>query len=220
MAIAFDAAVNAAASSSPLTFAHTVGAGSDRILFVGVEHNGTTTVSGITYNGVALTKINAQASGVMNFELWYLSNPASGSNNVVVTTVGAVTLLNASAASYTGAVGPSGVPDSQGTSSGFEGTTDTRTSVANNCWHIGFFAGLDTGNGLTAGAGATARTVLTSGFGMFDSNGPITPAGSHSMTVTISVDTLKSNGATFAPGTFTPTVTAVNHPTLLTLGVG
>lgn len=200
-AIAFDAGTNGASGSSPLTFSHTV-TGSDPILLVGVEINGTTSVSGITYNGVALTKINSIVNGVFTHELWYLSDPATGANDVVVTTTGAVTLLNASAVSYTGASNPSSaIPDNDGVDQGSVGTgTNTIVSVADNCFHIAFFAGRNTGNNLTAGSGATARNVTTSGFAFFDSNGVITPAGSNSMTVTVGGgDFPMSNGVTIQP---------------------
>lgn len=91
MPVAFDAASSAITTlASSLTFSHTV-TGSNLALGVGVEFGDTglvRTVSSITYNAVNLTKPAGGTSyngTSIRSELWYLANPASGANNVVIT---------------------------------------------------------------------------------------------------------------------------------------
>jgi prepilin-type N-terminal cleavage/methylation domain-containing protein len=92
--IAFDAASNdnGINDGQVSTFSHTIGAGSNAVLIVGVSmtkvgEDETTSVVSITYNGVALTKIRSD-NDIIRFgrtELWYLLSPATGTHNVVVT---------------------------------------------------------------------------------------------------------------------------------------
>ena len=73
-----------------LTFPHTTANTANRILIVGVSINITnvaaTTVSGVTYNGIAMSQVGAHndAGNTRRVELWSLLNPATGTNNVVV----------------------------------------------------------------------------------------------------------------------------------------
>src|SRR5438128_7561958 len=87
-----------------LTWSHTVGAGSSRILVVGVSNQNTTRpVTGITYGGTALTRVGFQnAPGTQNrMELWSLTAPSPGTANVVVTFSGLVEAVGGSV-SFTG----------------------------------------------------------------------------------------------------------------------
>lgn len=63
------------------------GTGADRVLLVFVSWNErTNSISGVTYNGVAMTSAGAKVTqGTLSGQLWSLANPASGSNNIVVT---------------------------------------------------------------------------------------------------------------------------------------
>ena len=98
-------------SAAPtLTFSHT-STGSNLVLVVGISLNisGQTgaTVSGVTYGGAALTAAGTpQSNGSRFSQIWYLINPATGTNPVVVSlslsgagTIGTV----AGAATFTGA---------------------------------------------------------------------------------------------------------------------
>jgi len=81
-----------AESASSATFAHNVSSEKNRILIVGVGYRNASTdgdITGITFNGVALTKISEQ-TGESGAELWYLLNPDSGSHNIVVTASGSI----------------------------------------------------------------------------------------------------------------------------------
>lgn len=93
MAVAFDAVTTAAVPSgttASLTFSHTDGSGSDRCLTVVVTQWASTITgvpSGVTYAGVALTKVSDSGRGSAGdcVTIWRLVAPATGANNVVVT---------------------------------------------------------------------------------------------------------------------------------------
>ena len=80
-AIAFDAGSRAATTSTgrtSLSWTHTIGGGTDRALVVGVAVEDTTTadanVTGVTYNGVALTAVpGSKTASIMNTSLLRLS---------------------------------------------------------------------------------------------------------------------------------------------------
>lgn len=103
--------VDGAVDAGPtLTYSHTVGTGSDRLLVVGVgsEGPGTTAlqdivVSSITYGGVALAQIaadNATNGPGQRVELFYLLAPDSGTADIVVTMTGLVNGFSSVAQSY------------------------------------------------------------------------------------------------------------------------
>ena len=81
------------AGTETLTFNHTTSATANRVLIVGVSMNiansPTTAVSGITYNGTALTLVGAHndAGNTRRAEQWYLLNPASGTNLPIIVSV-------------------------------------------------------------------------------------------------------------------------------------
>lgn len=193
MAIAFVAAAdlgNNGGSGATYTASYTVGSGSNRLLVVGVEGDliagDTSDPISVTYAGVNMTFIAHDITVIRGIYLYYLLNPASGANNVVITFGGSHFILG-TAADYTG-VKQSAQPDASATATkGVDSNsflTGTITTVADNCWAANF-VGLQGPSGpATAGAGETRRafdgTFAT--YAYFDSNGAVTPAGSYSMT--------------------------------------
>ena len=175
MALAYDTTGGTEANASSITFSHTC-SGSNRILFVGVsDETGTDAehVTGVTYASVAMTKIDSQRNSGASpnyFEyLYYLINPASGANNVVVS-ANEVVNLRAISLSYTGAL-QSGQPDAFGKAT--SATTDLSVSVtvvASNCWIVSVGQGL--GTTPTAGTGITSRNNLNN-IRVGDSNGVV-----------------------------------------------
>jgi len=106
--VVFDSVTNGnlsttTAGSQTFNFTHTTTAAANRLLVVGVSINivnsATTSVTGITYNGVALTRLgfHNDAGITRRVETWYLIGPASGTNAIAVT-------VNVSAAARTGIV--------------------------------------------------------------------------------------------------------------------
>lgn len=182
MAIAFDAVYGTQGTAPTLTWAHTV-SGSQRFLAVTVLTNNSAFATGVTYNSAALTGGPQQvADGTVRIQLWYLVAPDTGTHNVVVTGTG-TNVIYTTSVSYTG-VAQSGQPDAS-KSQGITASPDTTTltTIADNCWTI---LGARTNGVVSASTGSTFRDDSAShlDFCYFDSNGAITPAGSHSMTVT------------------------------------
>lgn len=93
--------VNSAAS---LTYAFDNVAGNVLAVMATNADNGFTT-TGVTYNAVAMSlgvSLNSSAASA-DLRGWYLASPATGSNNVVVTSSGSVNQIQSGAISFTGA---------------------------------------------------------------------------------------------------------------------
>lgn len=188
MAIAFDNSSIGTGSGTTVTFSHTV-AGSNTILFVGVCSRNTgfvqsaDVVTGVTYNGVAMTQITKVNVQVYEYiYLFYLLAPAAGTNSIIVSrgapVSGGINLIGLSS-SYTG-VQQSGQPDSSNTNGTGGFTTSVGlTTVANNCWVVGI-GSFYQDTGTTANSSGTIRQHSGSAT-LADSNSPISPAGSTTM---------------------------------------
>lgn len=135
---------------------------------------------------------------------YFLLAPSAGNKNVVIT-IGAAHYILAGAVTYTG-FALSGQPDATTTAS--HGVTDPHTTslatVADNCWAFLLAGHNFSGAPETAGAGSTRRKWDAT-FGtwtFFDSNGPITPAGTlYSMTCTSGAGGNVTAMSTFSPNT-------------------
>ena len=204
--IAFVGAADGGNASTTLTYSYTVGSGNNRLLVVAAV-GGTITddVSGATYNGVSMTLAVKQNPNGNSSNRWvylfYLLNPVSGAHNVVVSGGSFVT---SGAADYQN-VDQSGQPDATITNQGTGSITTLTTSittVANNSWPILVENGFGSGPP-AAGTGLTRRTfdAAFGTYGIFDSNGPVTPAGAYSMTTTRSTasNTISHVVASFKP---------------------
>lgn len=215
MAIAFDATTTSSLGSAvtSITFSHTC-TGSNRILFVCTANNGGANVTGVTYNGVAMTNIwGALSNGAPSKSyLWYLIAPATGANNVVVSLSASVSVI-AKVVSYTWA-SQTWQPDSN--SSNWPTTTTSftasTTTVADNSWLIMCGMGRNA-NAITAGANTTIRSpieALLAWLFVLDSNSAQTPAGSKSMNVTSA-----SQEFTGIMASFSPSIASTSNPALL-----
>ena len=190
MAIAFDATSNSGyQTTTPYSWSHTC-TGSSRVLIVGVSMLSVagSSVTGITYNGVALTKIRSDISavGAVRTELWRLVNPASGSNTVEVTLSATLDSI-AAAVSLTGVNQTNPTGSHNGASATNVGAADATVSVsttADGSWLIDAVATTDTA--ITVGAGQTQRSNVsgTLGSGGTSTEGPKTPTGSVTMSWT------------------------------------
>ena len=87
MAISFDA-YSSAEGYDPISQSHTIGSGSNRILFVGIGGQGGSTASSVQYNSVSmnsLVSVNCTSYTTLTLEVFYLLEtdlPSSGSYNV------------------------------------------------------------------------------------------------------------------------------------------
>lgn len=183
MTIAFDVASTGSVNpATSLTVSHTC-TGTRRALYVAICANTTDTITGVTYAGVSMTQVaglvDAGGGGLSRWEyLYYLSNPAAGVNDIVVSS-SASSYIEANAASYTG-VKQSGQPEVFASDSNIHTSalTGTLTTITDSSWCV--MAGKNQGGALTAGASTTQRaTTLVSA--IYDSNGSVEPAGSRSL---------------------------------------
>ncbi len=193
MSISFDNAANGGTL--------TVGSNPNRIILAWIGSSGTTNPSTVTCNGVAMTLATSVILAGGNGKIWlyYLLNPDAGSNTVSTTGAGTVDLV----ASYFGVSQLSPI-DNSGTNGDNANTTAISaalTSVADNCWHV---LGSMTTNAQSVGTGTTLRVEGVGGTpllrsGVFDSNGPIHPAGSNTLNTTFALGTKFYIDVTLAP---------------------
>lgn len=177
--IRFDAASNSPyeASVSSYNWSHTCSAGQNRGLLVEVSVFAAGTVTGVTYNGVAMTFVRADTTGVYRTEIWRLENPASGANSVAVTLSASLTSV-ATAVSYTG-VDQANMVEASGGATGTGGSPSaSATTVSTYAW---LFAGLSTANASPSPSDRQRLRASSSGAlgsGVAADQGPISPAAS------------------------------------------
>lgn len=186
MAIAFDAASTSSGdtSSSSFSWSHTT-SGSDRCLVVIVAISSTAGDPSATYNGVSMTRQFKISNGTQ-FCLFYLANPASGTNTVAVN-MGFSSGSHSRAAvamSYTG-VHQSSTIDGSNTANDASGSGVSITTSFANTMIVGGYAVLGTAGfyeyyDLTERGSAQGTSVNN----VFNSSGDraVTTAGSYSMT--------------------------------------
>jgi hypothetical protein len=219
MAIARDTFVaRTGGSGTSQTLAYTC-TGSDRALVLFIEYN-SGSVSGVTYNGVAMTKVDTITaySGVL-VDSWILINPSSGANNIIATfsVSGSHSMM---AESYTGVGtgGSTGGCDSHNTTTWSSQTTDrtlATTTVADNSWLIVYLRS-DAGS-YTAGTNVSFQNNVAGIAIMGDSGAALTPAGSKNQTFTASG--ASNSGGILSVG-ISPVATATSSRKLSLLGVG
>lgn len=182
--IAPDAASNATGSASSLSWSHTVGSGTNRILVVGVSiRRANRVVNSITFGGVNLTQAGSQnsAANISRMEMWYLLNPPSGPATVTVTLAGASDFV-AGAVSFSGIdqTVPLG-PFASASGTGLSGSVTTAS--APNEVVVDIVASPGTALSLTPGASQTSNWILGTGNAGNDvQGGSSTTAGASSVT--------------------------------------
>lgn len=169
MSISFD---TSASSTSATPISYTVGAGTNPILVVIVYENGGPNVTGVTYNGVAMTQFATNSVGVA-FTAWYLLNPTQGSAFSIVVTGG--TVIETLAASYFGAV--TAVTNSQVLSSNANNNNllaFSLTTVKSGSWlGSGYFIANSTTQGFSGDISSARQAPASSGLCYGDSNGSV-----------------------------------------------
>lgn len=217
MAIAFDSSTtNHTVSSATATYAFNNVAGN--VLFIGFTANAASlpSITSVTYAGAGMTasSFSPQAlpsDSTVKVYFYYLLNPATGSNNVVITFASAPDEINSNAVSYSGA---GSVPqDFHINGTGTSGTLTTTTTI-DNSWLIGCFRNNNDGNG-TAGASTLRRSMVAGQNGFYDSNGAKTPPGSYSIISTFGSAEYGGIGMSIAPPVAPPPLKLFNL-----LGVG
>ena len=167
-AIAIDSqSSGSAAGASSLTFSHTIGGSSNRILVVGVSIetcNPYETVSSITYGGKTLTPLNSAQVTSSNscrgrVELYYLLEadmPGAGPFNVVVTATGLCDAVAAGAISLTSVAQQA--PEASNTNANDAQTTISTniTSLTDGAWLVDVVHSGNPGT-FTANSGQSVR---------------------------------------------------------------
>lgn len=201
--ITFDTSTtNHTASSATATYAFSVGVHSDRVLIVAFTANKLSlpAVSSVTYGGDAMTAsaFTPQAlptDTTVKVYYYYLLNPKTGSNNVVITFASSVDEVNSSALSYynVGSLPQNMHVNGTGTS----GTLTTTTTI-DNSWLTGICRNNSSGDG-SAGTGTTRRSDIAGQNAFYDSGGAKSPTGSYSIISTFGSTQYGCVGMTLAP---------------------
>ena len=152
-------------TTNRISWAHTVGSGTNRFLTVCTQARdtmaGDVAVTTVTANGVPLRKVRGdlRTEGGASFgtELWYLVNPSVGTNTIAVTWKGALSDYGVgSATSYFGVNQVTPIDAHAGRGSRGTILSTTITTVANHALITDCAIG-QTNSGLTLGAGQTTR---------------------------------------------------------------
>jgi len=206
---------NTTAGATSLTTAANVGTGSDRFLVCAVTNGEVNTgdlVTGVTYNGVSMIRAGVAYQNVGNTRpayLYYLKNPTSGSNNIVIS-CSASTPIQLIWSSF------DGVNDIEGTpfASRLTSTTQTLTvtTSVNDCILVssGILA-----RGQTAGTNTTIIQALTGNTYSFRNTNPVA-AGANSL-VTTQSDSTQSAWVAIA---MSPAGGGATPKRLMMMGVG
>lgn len=167
MAIAFDNKANGnGASGNSLTFSHTC-AGTNGLLLVWAFSAGNDYITGATYSAVSMTQLAKIRRGLSVgfsgfFYLFGLLGPATGANNIVVSS-SQNSIGQCASQSYTG-VSQVNLPDAIQANAGNIGSAPASlTSVGNNIWYA---AAWDFKSGVTSSSGTdpwTERYSLQAG---------------------------------------------------------
>lgn len=183
MAIARDSILAEQVRSSGSTFSYnfTNVAGNYLVIGVVVEFNDNVSVS---YAGIPMIRISQilATAGGRDLVLYGLANPAIGTNSVNALGMNAAgNFSRFFTASYSG-VSLNNNPEvfAYGRAVAVTTLAQAVTTLSDNDWLIGFATNE---NGTIAVGSNTSFVTNTTSYGLIDTNGPMTPAGSYSMTI-------------------------------------
>jgi len=192
MAIVLDATSSGRNSTGTITVSHTVGSLSNGVLYVLTSaqdsNHANMPVTGITFGGVALTKVRSdEAVGNNRTEIWGLINPTAGIANIVATVTGAVGEFALIGISLSGVDQTTPTDAQNGTSGNSSGPATIVTSVTDNAWFLAMCSAEATFS--ANGTGQTTIATLTdqsyeNARGTYE--GPKTSAGSDTQGFTLS----------------------------------
>jgi len=191
--IVFDAARSGhnGGGSSSVSWSHTTGSGSNRIMVVGVSIRvASVSVSSITYGAQSLTFLRADIhpSSTIRSELWYLIAPASGTATVTVTLSGTSRAVGGSC-TFAGVAQVSPIDASNGGTGSSSSPSGSVTANTANSMLLGHLAISGSSNTVSSeGSGQTLRWDNTTtqqaqadrNIGHGSQKGPVA-AGSQSM---------------------------------------
>ena len=202
MALAFNAATASTSSingASTMAITHTA-TGANRIAVIGVFKDNPSTVSTVTYDGVAATfvRTNTVLNGNYSTEIWYIIAPATGAKTVRVTFTGAA--FGAMACLTLTGAKQSAQPNANGGANAATATsaTLTMTTTVAPTWCVGFFQSGQTST-LGVSTNTTSRaqwndTYYTYSIMITSASADQTPAGSFSQIGTWSSNACGGSG--------------------------
>jgi hypothetical protein len=166
---------SSSASASSLTWSHTT-SGTNRVMVIGLAFSASVSLSSVAYDGVSIS-MNSQSNGTRTHAYGRLTNPNTGTHDVVVTLSGSGIVLR-------GAVTLTGNDNSSlngfGSSSGTSATPSTTQAVTTGEWVIDIIS-TDDQQITTVGALQTERVNVFQTFGLAMSTEP--EAGSSPLTM-------------------------------------
>lgn len=202
MAIALDTSSsgNQEAGTS-VSYSYTV-TGSNPVFIAAIMASSARTISNVTYGGVAMTLAGSRSTGTQPVAIYYITGITGA--NTFSASIDSSSFIYTSVASYTGVnqatpidPGGSATANGSGTSTSVTGTV---TTTADNAWTIMGVRTNSSGDS-SASTGATQRVTNTGHLQLYDSNAAITPAGSTSMTVTMTNQAYEYSIITIQPAT-------------------
>lgn len=179
-AISYDNSAHISSVSSGTNYSYTVGATAS-FLSVSVFMQATQTVTAITYNGVSLGAAIAsvvQPTANRTLYLFGLANPATGANNLNITSSDGSN-MDVEVISYVNVASAEANNTGTGTSTSFSPSV---TTVTANAWVMAAAVASDN---LTAGSSTTIRIGSGTGTCIADSNAAFATPGSHSLNLNI-----------------------------------
>lgn len=191
--------------ASSLTFSSPNVSGNNKIGIVGVLVQTDLSITGITWNGVAMTFIAGKTDAATSerVEQWYIINPTAGVTNVIISRTGSSNALIGAALYYSSAK-QSAQPDANTTDRQTTGTYAVNlTTIADQAVILMVSRGAS-GNTFTAGANTTIRVQASI---VVSESSVKTPPGSYAMNLTCSSQEINSVLGSFAPFTDSITVT-------------
>jgi hypothetical protein len=223
--IAFDNVSSTTSTNNPMTLGHTIGGGTNRLLVVGIsaECNEGITVTGVTYNGQALTKaasVQADTGTVGTADLWYLLEaglPAAGTYNVQVTTSG-YTAKSVGAISLAGVAQQAPEASNTNTNVGPDYISTSITTLTDGAWVVDVVEQGNAGAFTPDGGQTEQYDVQASSSTGAASTKEMATAGATSTGWSASANRLAHVVAAFAPGTVTATCSSITGE-ILTLQI-
>lgn len=194
---------NFGVSINSLSIAHT---NAGNLLVVNIAAGASDIVTGVTYNGVAMTRVDVRNNGNSTAYQYFLYSPSVGTFNIIISTSTLAT-ISGDAISFTGAK-QSGQPEAQATSIAGPSTScgNTVTSITDNAVHVVAFA-IDS-VGITSW---TNGTQIASGNGAYSNPLLISPPGGQTIAANSPTNnTWAAVGAIYAPAPETTSTTTTS----------
>lgn len=184
MAFAVDShSQGSAVTGSTVTWAHTCASGA--VLYVGAgTNNQTQTVTGVTYNGTSMSLVDQIANTDACYgSIWFLSNPSSGSNNIVVTySASSTDSKGGVGVSFTGSDTTFGAKNKTGVDPGDSSISTAVTTTAANS--IIFAIAVQNGNSTSLTVSGTNQTQQDTTGKLLGAGGFVRVSGSTQTTTT------------------------------------